>query len=50
MLSRIVDSMDTMYELMEKNPDDNKGDLYEYLLNKLSHSGLNGQSRANCEI
>ena len=33
MLSRVVDSMDAMYELMAKNPDDNKGDLYEYLLN-----------------
>ena len=33
MLSKIVDAMDKMYELMEKNPDDNKGDLYEYLLN-----------------
>ena len=45
MLSRVVDSMDAMYELMEKNPDDNKGDLYEYLLNKLSQSGINGQFR-----
>ena len=45
MLSRIVDSMDSMYELMAKNPDDNKGDLYEYLLNKLSQSGINGQFR-----
>ena len=45
MLSRVVDSMDSMYELMAKNPDDNKGDLYEYLLNKLSQSGINGQFR-----
>ena len=45
MLSRIMDSMDAMYTLMEKNPDDNKGDLYEYLLNKLSQSGINGQFR-----
>ena len=45
MLSRIMDSMDAMYELMEKNPDDNKGDLYECLLNKLSQSGINGQFR-----
>lgn len=45
MLSRVVDSMDTMYELMEKNSDDNKGDLYEYLLSKLSQSGINGQFR-----
>ena len=45
MLSRVVDSMDAIYELMAKNPDDNKGDLYEYLLNKLSQSGINGQFR-----
>lgn len=45
MLSRVVDSMDTMYALMEKNSDDNKGDLYEYLLSKLSQSGINGQFR-----
>ena len=45
MLSKIVDAMDKMYELMEKNPDDNKGDLYEYLLNKISQSGVNGQFR-----
>ena len=45
MLSRVVDSMDSLYELMEKNPDDNKGDLYEYLLSKLASSGINGQFR-----
>lgn len=45
MLSRVVDSMDGLYELMEKNPDDNKGDLYEYLLSKLASSGINGQFR-----
>lgn len=29
-----------------KNPkDDTKGDLYEYLLNKISQSGINGQFR-----
>ncbi len=45
MLSRVVDSMDSLYELMEKTPDDNKGDLYEYLLSKLASSGINGQFR-----
>ena len=46
MLSKIVDAMDTVYEIMEKNPkDDTKGDLYEYLLNKISQSGFNGQFR-----
>ena len=43
-LSRVVDSMDSMYALMEKDNDD-KGDLYEYLLSKLSQSGINGQFR-----
>ena len=34
MLSKIVDAMDGVYEIMEKNPkDDTTGDLYEYLLN-----------------
>ena len=45
MLSRVVDSMDELYGLMAKNPDDNKGDLYEYLLSKLASSGINGQFR-----
>ena len=46
MLSKIVDSMDAVYEIMEKNPkDDTTGDLYEYLLNKISQSGINGQFR-----
>lgn len=45
MLSRVVDSMDAMYDLMGKNPDDNKGDQYEYLLNKISQSGINRQFR-----
>ena len=45
MLSRVVDSMDELYALMAKNPDDNKGDLYEYLLSKLASSGINGQFR-----
>ena len=46
MLSKIVDAMDGVYEIMEKNPkDDTTGDLYEYLLNKISQSGINGQFR-----
>ena len=48
MLSRVIDSMDSMYEIMKKSENkdnDNKGDLYEYLLNKLSQSGVNGQFR-----
>ena len=45
LLSKVVDCMDELYAMMEKNPDDNKGDLYEYLLNKIAQSGLNGQFR-----
>ena len=45
LLSKVVDCMDELYELMAKNPDDNKGDLYEYLLNKIAQSGRNGQFR-----
>ena len=46
MLSKIVDAMETVYEIMAKNPkDDTAGDLYEYLLNKISQSGVNGQFR-----
>ena len=46
MLSRIVDSMDALYDLMDKLPQtDAKGDVYEYLLGKLSQSGVNGQFR-----
>ncbi|MDO4175373.1 MAG: class I SAM-dependent DNA methyltransferase, partial [Eubacteriales bacterium] len=46
MLSRIVDSMDVIYSMMEQlHETDTKGDIYEYLLNKLSQSGVNGQFR-----
>lgn len=46
MLSRIVDSMDAIYAIMaDLHETDTKGDIYEYLLNKLSQSGVNGQFR-----
>ena len=45
MLSRVVDSMDTIYDMMAQRQGDTKGDLYEYLLSKLSQSGVNGQFR-----
>ena len=52
LLSRIVDSMDTIYTMAEAAPQgenldstDTKGDIYEYLLSKLSQSGVNGQFR-----
>ena len=45
-LSKVVDSLDTIYELMDKEQSaDVRGDTYEYLLSKISQSGLNGQFR-----
>lgn len=44
--AQIVDSMDTLYETMSQLKDkDVRGDLYEYLLSKLSTAGTNGQFR-----
>ena len=40
---KIIDEMD--YNNTEKYNTDVKGDLYEYLLSKLSTSGTNGQFR-----
>lgn len=46
MLSKIVDSLDEIYELMSKDESkDVRGDVYEYLLSKISQSGRNGQFR-----
>lgn len=46
MLSKIVDAMDDIYILMkEEHKKDIRGDVYEYLLSKLSQSGVNGQFR-----
>ncbi len=46
LLSKIVDSLDEIYELVKKEQKkDEKGDLYEYLLSKISTAGLNGQFR-----
>lgn len=46
LLSRVVDSLDNIYALMSKQSEgDTKGDVYEYLLSKISTSGLNGQFR-----
>ena len=45
-LSKVVDSLDKIYELMDKEQTvDVRGDTYEYLLSKISQSGLNGQFR-----
>ena len=46
MLSKIVDSMDGIYDLMAQLHDaDAKGDVYEYVLSKIATSGINGQFR-----
>lgn len=46
LLSKIVDSLDEIYELIGKDfKKDTKGDLYEYLLSKISNAGRNGQFR-----
>ena len=45
-LSQIVDALDELYVFMEGVGDkDVRGDLYEYLLSKLSTAGTNGQFR-----
>lgn len=44
LLTKIVDSLDEIYELMNKDiKKDTKGDIYEYLLSKISTAGRNGQ-------
>lgn len=46
LLSKVVDALDEIYELMDKNQTaDVRGDTYEYLLSKISQSGINGQFR-----
>lgn len=46
MLSKVVDAMDGLYEQMGKlTEEDARGDVYEYLLSKLSTAGVNGQFR-----
>ena len=46
MLSKVVDAMDGLYEQMNKLKEtDVRGDVYEYLLSKLSTAGVNGQFR-----
>lgn len=45
-LSKVVASLDGIFELIKKTDSaDAKGDVYEYLLSKISQSGLNGQFR-----
>ncbi|MBQ6400872.1 MAG: SAM-dependent DNA methyltransferase [Firmicutes bacterium] len=46
MLSKVVDKLDDIFTDMEEAHDiDVRGDVYEYLLNKISQSGVNGQFR-----
>lgn len=43
---QIVECLDNIYELMKKGEkNDTKGDIYEYLLSKISTAGTNGQFR-----
>lgn len=45
-LSKVVTCLDGIFELIKKaDAVDAKGDVYEYLLSKISQSGLNGQFR-----
>ena len=46
MLDKIVNSMDVIYEQMAQlQAADTRGDVYEYLLSKISTAGVNGQFR-----
>jgi Type I restriction-modification system methyltransferase subunit len=47
LLEKIVTSLDDMYAYIDTLPDkkDARGDLYEYMLSKLSTAGTNGQFR-----
>ena len=46
MLSKVVDSLDEIYGLMDQSQSpDVRGDLYEYMLGKISSSGRIGQFR-----
>ena len=46
LLDKVVTALDEIYRLMnETQSSDVRGDVYEYLLSKLSQSGVNGQFR-----
>ena len=46
LLSKVVDSLDEIYESMNATQSsDVRGDVYEYLLNKIASAGRNGQFR-----
>ncbi len=51
LLDKVVTSLDAIYDLMKNSGDaDVRGDVYEYLLNKIAQSGLNGQFRTPRQI
>jgi len=52
LLEKIVTALDEMYAPLDKLPDkrDARGDLYEYMLSKLSTAGTNGQFRTPRQI
>jgi len=47
LLEQIITSLDEIYALIDKQPDrkDARGDLYEYMLSRLTTAGTNGQFR-----
>jgi len=47
LLEKIVTALDELYALVDKQPDrkDVRGDLYEYMLSRLTTAGTNGQFR-----
>lgn len=46
MLSKVVDSLDEIYQMMNGNQSaDVRGDVYEHLLAKIASAGVNGQFR-----
>lgn len=46
MLSKVVDRLDDIFDDISKSGNtDVRGDVYEYLLNKIAQSGVNGQFR-----
>jgi len=47
LLEQVITTIDELYELVEKQPDrkDARGDLYEYMLSRLTTAGTNGQFR-----
>ena len=46
LLQKVVSALDEIYDIMNSmEKSDVRGDVYEYLLSKISQSGLNGQFR-----